>query len=387
MIANFFLTFSVFAERPELVLEQTHSVSRSEVAAVTMLTYDIMINFADEIELVWKSHWNPVKAMYIAARYLPWLFQLALLAIEIDGTTGLFFSSHECSKWQIVQAVILQLTITTVDVILLMRVYALFNRNRILLVVFTSLFIAEISYMCYVLSVVTPRLEYNSECFVTHSPSIFITFWIVSLSFETLLFALTLFKFVVAVKVGWGKRPVMKQFVSDGTWAYALIFLTMFINSMLYKLVHNPLAGICYTWLLSVLSFAGSRLILNPRRRTRGEWFQSIDTLGANSGGIFGNPSQSSNSKSTTTNQVDIELSPISPRSSGGIPRLKHSQSSSHNHERPSNYRHGFGARGGFGGRGRSGSVGTIDIFVQTVVDVADDDEELKKRRYSESPV
>lgn len=49
-------------------------------------------------------------------------------------------------------------------------------------------------------------------------------FRIVSLVFETVLFALTLYKFGLAVQQGWGRRPVMKEFVTDGTWAYMLIF-------------------------------------------------------------------------------------------------------------------------------------------------------------------
>lgn len=53
--------------------------------------------------------------------------------------------------------------------------------------------------------------------------------------------------------------PIMQQFVTDGTWAYALIFVVMLINMMLYKYVHSTLTGICYTYvttLLALLSFA-----------------------------------------------------------------------------------------------------------------------------------
>jgi len=250
------------------VLSQTRDVSRSEMAAVTVLTYDIIVTLADEVELIWKRNWTFTKTMYICARYIPWGFQLALIAINADGTTGLFFTHPECERWIAVQAVILQLIISTVDVVLMTRVYALYNRNMKLTAGLGILFCGEIAYMSYVLSVVSPRLTFNSDCFVTSSPKIFVSYWIVSLVFETILFVLTLYKFFLAVHDGWGKRPVMQQFVGDGTWAYSLIFVAMLINSLLYKVVHTPLAGICFTWLLSVLSFAGSRLILNPRKRT-----------------------------------------------------------------------------------------------------------------------
>lgn len=145
------------------------------------------------------------------------------------------------------------------------------------------LFVPEIVALSYILAVVTPKLTFNDDCFVTSSPPLFVAYWsvthayslgyhahghscrIISLVFETILFLLTLVKFLVAVKQGWGRRPVMREFVTDGTWAYMLIFgtctivsacgaachrcdlVTMLVNSMLYKLVHSPLAGICFT--------------------------------------------------------------------------------------------------------------------------------------------
>ncbi|KAI0753746.1 hypothetical protein C8Q74DRAFT_1373691 [Fomes fomentarius] len=244
----------------------SRDVSYSEVACVTVLTWDVLIMFSEEIDLIWKRAWTPAKAMYFIARYMPWLVQLALLAINVNGTTGLTFTSQQCATWQIVQGILLQVIVTTVDVILVTRVYALFSRNHILLIALGSLFLLEIASLCYIVAIVTPRLTYNDECYVTSSPSIFQYYWIISLTFETLLFALTIAKFLDALKQGWGMGPIMQQFVTDGTWAYALIFVVMLINMMMYKYVHSTLTGICYTWLLVVLSFAGSRLVLNPRR-------------------------------------------------------------------------------------------------------------------------
>ncbi|RPD72781.1 hypothetical protein L226DRAFT_572888 [Lentinus tigrinus ALCF2SS1-7] len=275
---------------PSMVLSESfvnyarsRDLSYSEVACVTLLTWDVLVMLSEEVELIWKRGWTPAKGLYFIARYFPWLVQLALLAINVNGTTGLAFTSGQCATWQIVQGVLLQLIVTTVDVILITRVYALYSRNHYLLVFLGSLFIAELTSLCYILVVVTPRLTYNDECYVTSSPSIFQYYWVISLAFETVLFVLTIVKFVDAVKQGWGKGPIMQQFVTDGTWAYTLIFLVMLVNMMLYKYVHSSLTGICYTWLLVVMSFAarlhafissdtrlmfsqGSRLVLNPRR-------------------------------------------------------------------------------------------------------------------------
>ncbi|KAI0632598.1 hypothetical protein C8Q77DRAFT_1058926 [Trametes polyzona] len=265
----------------ELVYTNARDLSYSEVACVTVLTWDVLIMLSEEVQLIWRRAWTPAKVMYFLARYVPWLLTpiyRALLAINVNGSTGLEYTSAQCAAWQVVQGVLLQVIVTTVDVILITRgkctpnlvpgLYALYSRSRILLGVLGTLFVAELSFLCYVLGVVTPRLTYDDECYVTSSPPIFQYYWcvIVSLIFETVLFALTIYRFAEAVHQGWGKGPVLQQFVTDGTWAYALIFIVMLVNMMLYKYVHSTLTGICYTWLLVVLSFAGSRLVLNPRR-------------------------------------------------------------------------------------------------------------------------
>ncbi|KAL1938449.1 hypothetical protein VTO73DRAFT_11689 [Trametes versicolor] len=254
----------------ELEYTNARDLSYSEVACVTVLTWDVLVMLSEEVELIWKRAWTPAKTMYLIARYIPWFVQLALLSINVNGSTGLEFTDGQCAAWQVVQGVLLQVIVTTVDVILITRVYALYSRSRVLLGILGSLFVAEVTFLCYVLAVVTPRLTYDDECYVTSSPAIFQYYWIVSLLFETVLFALTMLRFCAAVREGWGRGPVLRRFVSDGTWAYALVFATMLVNMMLYKYVRSTLTGICYTWLLVVLSIAGSRLVLNPRRASAG---------------------------------------------------------------------------------------------------------------------
>lgn len=48
-------------------------------------------------------------------------FCRALIAINADGTTGLFFTTPQCHRWIAVQGTILQLIISTVDIVLMTR--------------------------------------------------------------------------------------------------------------------------------------------------------------------------------------------------------------------------------------------------------------------------
>lgn len=103
-------------------------------------------------------------------------------------------------------------------------------------------------------------------------------------SFESVLFILTLIKFLVALRSGWGRTPVVFLLVRDGTWAFILIFgspLLPFLSTILAHLPHfypvtlcinagfyvgegdTAIAAIAFPWLLSIESFAGARIVLN----------------------------------------------------------------------------------------------------------------------------
>ncbi|OCH88131.1 hypothetical protein OBBRIDRAFT_836821 [Obba rivulosa] len=248
-------------------ISRARSVSYSEVAAVVVLTGTLSSPLLMRSSTFGQGDGHQQKRLARVNYRLKKSQRRALLAININGSTGLRFTPDQCRKWMTMQAVTLQIIVTTVDIILIIRVYALYNRSRALLACILVPFTGEVAALCCMLVVITPKLGFNAECFVVTSPHLFVAYWITSLVFETLLFMLTLVKFISAFRQGWGRGQLVQQFTADGTWAYALIFTTMLVNAMLYEYVHSPLAGICFTWLLSVLSFAGSRLVLIPRKR------------------------------------------------------------------------------------------------------------------------
>ncbi|KAI0058931.1 hypothetical protein BV25DRAFT_1172953 [Artomyces pyxidatus] len=154
------------------------------------------------------------------------------------------------------------------------EVHALFYDSRTFFAALIALFVAETTTLCVLVGLVGPTTVVNSHCLVTSISDLFTVYWCVfprlvsspnadnsvrravSLSFQSLLFALTLFKFFVAVRAGWGRTSVLARLATDGTWAYALIFSVMFANALLYSFEHTPLAGLCFSWLLTVLSIS-----------------------------------------------------------------------------------------------------------------------------------
>ncbi|TFK49206.1 hypothetical protein OE88DRAFT_1633059, partial [Heliocybe sulcata] len=216
------------------------------VASVSLLTWDILVAFGDEVELIWTKQWSIAKVCYAIGRYLPWIAQLGLLW----ETTGLVYTPSQCRKWITMQAVVLQLLVSSVDIILMIRVYALYDRNHTLLCILSTIYAAVIGTLCYALSAILPQMVVDSHCASIAMPAANYFYWYMnqlpSLSFETILFALTIYKFVQSRRQGWHRSPILHQFVRDGTWAFALIFAAMLAITLTYALMHSPLTGVCF---------------------------------------------------------------------------------------------------------------------------------------------
>ena len=122
------------------------------------------------------------------------------------------------------------------------EVHALYDRNLTVTVPLVVLFLVENIAMIVTLIIVIPGVRFDIACTVIRSPPSLLIFGytpILLISsailtssfssaafilFETVLFVLTLIKFMVALRSGWGRTPVVFLLVRDGTWAFILIF-------------------------------------------------------------------------------------------------------------------------------------------------------------------
>jgi hypothetical protein len=48
-------------------------LNSTTVAASTIFVWDYIITFRMEVDLVWKSQWTSMKALYLFQRYLPFI--------------------------------------------------------------------------------------------------------------------------------------------------------------------------------------------------------------------------------------------------------------------------------------------------------------------------
>ncbi|KZT10348.1 uncharacterized protein LAESUDRAFT_755858 [Laetiporus sulphureus 93-53] len=236
------------------------------VAATCCLVYDMLIHLGDEIEYIWKASHSWMKWIYAFIRHFPYIVPITINVFLPGSSSGSRLHSNQCRGFITYQFIANEALTVAVEAILIARVCAMFNRNKPVVGLVIALFAMEVAAMITVLAFSIPRIQFSPTCLITHTPSIFTSYWLWSLAFETFLFALTLIRFFSDIRRGLSGTSVLYILVRDGMWAYAVIFAIMLLNTLCYHLIDGSLAGLCFCWEFAIMSIAGSHVLLNLRR-------------------------------------------------------------------------------------------------------------------------
>ncbi|KAG7087920.1 hypothetical protein E1B28_011968 [Marasmius oreades] len=285
------------------------AVNRSAVAALAFLFYDICLTFDEEVELFWPRNWTWMKFNFFFVRYVPLFVQIPLLFVGTELTPQFHFTSHDCFIWQVYQAVASICIIMSCDFVLLSRIYALYFAKKHIQRLVYICYVLEISGMCVGLGLALPGVKFDERCTVLLVPPGLLIYAGASIAFQALLFALTLYQFLSGLRMGWGNVPIVKLLMRDGTWAFFLLFIELVAEASLYGLKNHAFAGVLYSWLLTVYSFCGYRILFNINHLTRTPDGSLVSGTSATISNSFQFTSQFQQSDVSNS----FELRPLSP--------------------------------------------------------------------------
>jgi len=63
------------------------------VASFALFLWDYILTFGMEVDLIWKSKWNFMKALYLLQRYLPFIDTIGLVLYSQSDAFSILFSS------------------------------------------------------------------------------------------------------------------------------------------------------------------------------------------------------------------------------------------------------------------------------------------------------
>ncbi|KAF8334516.1 hypothetical protein F5887DRAFT_650177 [Amanita rubescens] len=170
--------------------------------------------------------------------------------------------------------------------ILMLRVHALYNRNRHLLVFLVLVLIGQFATELYTTVRIHSTIKYTPLPSGLHWPGCpvwdyhadyTLIAWVPNLSTTILFFFLTLWNFIKSAQEyfhvislrrsprAWHVPPLLCAFVEDGTMHFFMLVVTLTIVLVLALRVQGPLALLSSPWMIAMYSVSTYRLILHLR--------------------------------------------------------------------------------------------------------------------------
>ncbi|KAH7903663.1 hypothetical protein BJ138DRAFT_1167787 [Hygrophoropsis aurantiaca] len=280
----------------ELQMQQV--VNYLAAAGGALVLYDQVLTFSQEVDLIWNRQWSYMTALYFIARYSGDLLVIGYAAMYmcINWTYSGFVSIYLAVNWAN------NIFLLTMQAILVIRVYALFNRSKKVLIFLATFYVLQAIATIAITGLIAnkrvldksftyagPALGSVVQGFVTNFPTFLLTAErdnsILSVVFDSILLCFALWAFgkhaleAKTLNKGWSINVLVRTVVAD----HLLYFVCNLIWLSLALATTN--AGDSYTILgilvndLSILSatlvvVAGPRMVISLRtieNKTRGE--------------------------------------------------------------------------------------------------------------------
>jgi len=249
---------------PETIALHSVAVNSMTFAGFTVLIWDHILTFVDELQLIWMAPKGTVSLIFIANRYLV----PSMLVVSIYGN---FFMPVQhffpfCKIWTVVQEYLSILSFISLHFIVALRVNAVHGGRRS---VKRLLWVAGILYGVSTLSIATVALpELIVDLSGSHNfcvgpiPSYLWTLWIPSVVLETFLFILTV-NSAHKYAENSGFISLYAILFRDGIVHFFAVSLCSIFSLVVWSTAGPTLIGIARFFALCMVNVVGSRLILN----------------------------------------------------------------------------------------------------------------------------
>ncbi|KAF8200756.1 hypothetical protein BJ912DRAFT_947073 [Pholiota molesta] len=236
------------------------ALNRSSAAALSVLLWEWAITFDTEVELIWmKSNRSWLKWMFIFSRYFVIAIQLISRTLEAAIVSGCRLNLSLLRGWCASQVIVAALAVSALEIVLMARVYALYNQPKWLATLLIAFLIIEIVVATLGLSLNLPSHDFDPYLLLSHLPASFAYFGLCSISIQCVVLALTLVKYR---RSSLRTVPLVRLMIRDGTLAF--VMSTIFsLTVVIYTLCNMSFAVTGYAWLLSAVSCTTCRLIIN----------------------------------------------------------------------------------------------------------------------------
>jgi len=289
-------------------LQLALNVKYAFLSAIVLLLYDTVINFSDEIHLIWLQRLSVGKVLYIVTRYgcfldvaVAFLYSFSS-ALSVDSCRVVY----EIANW------IMTFGVHTCQVVLIIRTYAIWGQNRFILAYLCGIQLTAITSCIFLL------YFSNKSVIFMPSPSPTLVSCVPILGNNKLFFDYCLvlvveinFLFVLLVKgfSQWriNSTPFVRTLYRDGVVYFVVLFSVSLTNVIFVETSFNtPYFYIATEHQRIFISIFASRLIINVRKAALTTEESDVTTVSAE--GFYGKLAGSLDFTSGVTVVIDDVL-------------------------------------------------------------------------------
>lgn len=140
--------------------------------AVTVLYYDFILTFRDEVEFVWKTALSPINVLFVANRY----FAIMASVVCIVALFSPNWTLSRCQHFAKFEGLFTEVVVLISEIMLIMRVYAVHKKNNLVLLILLSIWTVQLCLMSFTLQnsgpVIIPRTSVTFGCVLVANPNI-----------------------------------------------------------------------------------------------------------------------------------------------------------------------------------------------------------------------
>ncbi|KAF7361779.1 hypothetical protein MVEN_00522100 [Mycena venus] len=238
-------------------------------AGLTFATCEVILTFRTECKYIWRNSQGStllMKLLYLFSRYFAFAVHITNTILVTLVNKYPIIPTHLCRIAVIYQGAVLFVMFGILDVILMIRVYALYNRPTYLAVLFLCLLACRFFVPAIMSYKGMPSQRFTPSCLVKSAgrKAPVYVFAGGELFVQLLVVGLTFARHIWANRGGWN-NPLFSLLSRDGAMAFFAITIGM-IAVIAVCLDPVDFSHLVFPGLVIIMSSAGSRLIINMQK-------------------------------------------------------------------------------------------------------------------------
>ncbi|KAF8174454.1 hypothetical protein K438DRAFT_1980203 [Mycena galopus ATCC 62051] len=235
-------------------------------AGLTVLVFEHISTLPEEIEFVWKSRLSLWSLLYVWTRY----YTLVTVAIDVSWKSR--HRTCSCRYFILAEMITITVAAVSVDSILVLRVWILYNKSRWLIYFLVPLMTAEIIALLTIgsLSILPAKAV----------PRLFGFYAVPLLAIAIIMFSLTFYKcseHLLRTRFA-ARMPIVAQFLRDGVFLFLTILVSTTVELGIWIRGRQTLVEVPIIPAIVLHAVLGARILLNIKNLGTGSNDESVST-------------------------------------------------------------------------------------------------------------